>query len=212
MKAEERKALETNVLADQLGRAMEGLKQPPPRSLLVYLGLAIAAVVLVVAFRWFYRTSLSAESQRWLQVDSAVFTEQLDTLLEEKDLKGSLQGSTVRLKEARLKLAQGLRDLGANPALAHESLDAAGKLYEELLKSKLVSRVELLEQEALSGAARVNEAVGEIDQAITYYKRLKDTFPRSALGQDAAKQLDRLESDAGRKRAAELARAFTPKK
>lgn len=212
MKAEERKALETNVLADQLGRAMEGLKQPPPRSLLVYLGLAIAAVVLVVAFRWFYRTSLSAESQRWLQVDSAVFTEQLDTLLEEKDLKGSLQGSTVRLKEARLKLAQGLRDLGANPALAHESLDAAGKLYEELLKSKLIGRVELLEQEALSGAARVNEAVGEIDQAISSYKRLKDTFPKSALGQDAARQLERLESDAGRKRAAELARAFTPKK
>lgn len=212
MKAEERKALETNVLADQLGRAMEGLKQPPPRSLLVYLGLAIAAVVLVVAFRWFYRTSLSAESQRWLQVDSAVFTEQLDTLLEEKDLKGSLQGSTVRLKEARLKLAQGLRDLGANPALAHESLDAAGKLYEELLKSKLIGRVELLEQEALSGAARVNEAVGEIDQAVSYYKRLKGTFPKSALGKDAAKQLERLESDAGRKRAAELARAFTPKK
>ena len=47
MKAEHRKELETNVLAQQLGKAYEGLKQGPSRTTLFWVGGA-AAVVLIV--------------------------------------------------------------------------------------------------------------------------------------------------------------------
>lgn len=209
MKADERKALETNVLADQLGRAMEGLKQPPPRSLLVYLVAAVVLVALVGAFRWFYQSSTSTESHRWVKLDEAVFPEQLTSLQEDADLAKSKQGTYVQLKEARLKLSQGLRDLGATPKEAHARLTEAAERYEKLAKE--LARQPLLHQEALSGAAKANETLGELTTAIELYKKLADEYPSSALGQDAKKSVARLESDDGRRVATELAKAFTPK-
>ena len=38
MKAEHRKELETNILAQQLSRVFEGLKQGPSRTTLLYIG------------------------------------------------------------------------------------------------------------------------------------------------------------------------------
>lgn len=209
MKAEERKALETNALADQLGRAMEGLKQPPPRSLLVYLIGAVVIVALVLTFRWFYQASTSTESHRWVQIDEAVFPEQLTTLQQDAELAKSRQVSFLQLKEARLKLTQGLRELGSTPKEAQQQLTAAAELYVKLAKE--LARQPLLHQEALSGAAKANEALGELTEAIRLYKQLVDEYPSSALGQDARASIARLESDAGRRTATELARALAPK-
>src|SRR5262249_17758559 len=78
MKAEKRKALETNVLADKLGKAVEGLKQGPSRRTLVYVGIAVLALLVYFTWRYFSTSSEKGSSERWFKLDQAVFPAQLD--------------------------------------------------------------------------------------------------------------------------------------
>src|SRR5262249_52985407 len=162
----------------------------------------------VVLFRWFSRSSEATTSQRWLLLDEIVFTEQLDETLKDASLKETPQGKILSFKEARVKLAEGLRDWAADPARAREKVEKGTELYEGLIKSS--GRVPLLHQEALWGAAQGNEALGELAKAREHYEKLVKEYPVSALGKDARKQLDRLESEAGQKEAHELSKAFAP--
>ncbi|MFO0878813.1 MAG: hypothetical protein U0840_15835 [Gemmataceae bacterium] len=212
MKAEERKALETNVLADELGKAIRGLKKGPPLALLLYSGLAVLLLLGFFLFRYFWSSSGAAISERWVQVDSIVFPEQIEEYLKESDLKGTPQAGVVGFKEARLKLTQGIRDLGANFPQAKKNLEEGTELYEKLLTSKLTTQSSLLHQEALWGAAKGSESLGDLDKATGFYSKLAKEYPASAMGKDAARQLARLESSEGRKDLAELRQLFSAPK
>src|SRR5205807_2063556 len=112
MKAEHRKELETNVLAQQIEKAYQGLRQGPSRTLLFWVGGAVAVLLVFLLFRYFMSTSEATTSGRWLKLDGVVFPEQLDELLKESDLKDTPQGRLARYKEARLNLTEGMRILG----------------------------------------------------------------------------------------------------
>lgn len=208
MKAEERKALETNVLADELGKAIQGLKKGPSRSVLVYVGLAALLLLSFVLFRYFQRSSTASISERWVKVDGLIFSPQVDEFLKEADLKTSAQADAVAYRQARLKLTDGIRDLGNNLTEATKLILEATELYEKLVKSKVSAQSPLLHQEALWGAAKGKEALGEIEQAQEYYKTLVKEYPASAMGKDAARQLERMETPQGRKDLDELRKAF----
>lgn len=210
MKAEERKALESNALAQELGKAIDTLKQGPSRSTMVYLVVGLALVLGVLLFRWFWRSSEATASQRWVQLDGVVFPEQLTALLDAPDMQDTQQGRLAKFKEARLKLTQGIRDFGANPSLALENIDQGTKLYEQLIDAS--SRVPLLHQEAIWGAAKGNESQGNLDKAKGYYQRLAKEYPASSLGKDAAKQTERLDSDEGKRDINALLKEFAPPK
>jgi hypothetical protein len=210
MKAEERKALETNTLAKELGKVVEGIKKGPSRSTMVYVGVIVAVLFSVFLFRYFWRSSESTTSQRWLELDEVIFQEQLNTLLSKDDLKGTPQGRAALFKEARLLLMQGMRDYASSPGSAREFIEKGTEKYEELVKTS--SRTPLLHQEALAGAAKGNEALGNIDKAEEFYQRLVKEYPVSTAGKDAKKQLDRLGTPSGRKDAEDLARSFSPPK
>lgn len=209
MKAEERKALQTNSLAQELNKVVEGIKKGPSRSTVYYVALIGAAVLIFFTARYFWRSSETLASQRWLQLDEIVFQEQLESFLN-SELKDTPQGRLAQYKEARYKLSLGMRDLGTNPGEARKNLDKGTQAYEDLLKAP--ERVELLHQEALYGAAKGNEALNNIDKARGYYEQLQKKYPESALGKDAKKQLLRLDSDEGKKDAEELSKAFAPPK
>ena len=181
MKAEHRKELETNVLAQQMERAYQGIKQGPSCATIVWIGGAAAVIIVFLLFRYFLSTSEATASQRWLKLDEVVFPEQLSDLIKDADLKDTPQGRLARFKEARLNLTQGMRDLGRSPETASKRIEDAVKTYEELAKSR--GRVPLLDQEALWGAAKGNEALGEYENAINLYTRLAHDFPASAAGQ-----------------------------
>lgn len=210
MKAEHRKALQTNTLAHELGKVVEGIKKGPSRSTLFYAGLIALAVVIFFTFRYFWRQSEASASQRWLEYDEVVFPEQLDGFLKNPELADTPQGRLARYKEARYKLGKGLRDLGANPSASLDEIRAATELYEGLLKGS--ARVDLLTQEALWGAAKGNEALDDLDKAREYYGRLAKEYPASALGKDAQKQLERLDSPEGKRDIRDLAKALAPAK
>jgi hypothetical protein len=205
MNAEKKTANET-VLAHQLKGALEGIKHGPSRGT-VYTVIGVAAVLLIGGlFRYFYLSSQAATSERWVQFDEAVFPEQLTELEEVSGFKESPQGRLLQFKLARQKLAQGLSNLASQPNLGKEDIEKGTAIYESLAASR--GRIPLLHQEALWGAAKGSESLGEFDKARKYYKRLADEYPPSALGKDAVKQIERLDKD--QKNAAELAKMLLP--
>ncbi len=206
MKAEHRKELESNVLAHQIERAYEGLRRGPSRTALIWVGVAAVVLVVYLLFRYFMWSSESTTSERWLKLDSVLFPDQLTKVLSEDDLKGTEAGRLARFKEARMNLREGMRVLGNNPTEGVEKLESATKTYEELAQSP--GRVALLHQEALSGTAKGYEALGDTDKAASFYKKLADEYPASALGKDAKKQYDRLENTDNQSDLAALKRAF----
>ena len=190
MKAEERKALMTNDLAKGLEEAYEGVTHPPKTALYWTLGIT-AVVIAVLLFRYLMWTAESAASERWVALDDAVFTEQNALVDAAGTLKDTPQGRMLEFKEARMKLADGLRQLGLNPVGATARLRDAVEKYEQLLQT--AGRVPLLHQEALWGAAKGNEALGDLAKAKEWYTKLANEY-KTALGADAKKQLDRLEN------------------
>jgi hypothetical protein len=212
----ERKELQGNALAQQLNRAYEGIKQGPSRGTIIVLALVITAVLLFILFRYFWVSSSSADSQRWLMVDSANFPEQLNALLDDKELKDTPQHRIVRFKEARMKMSQGLRDWGNGNSnireRAKKNVEEAVDLYDKLAKES--SRTPQLHQEALWAAAKGYETLGGSDnlaRATERYETLKKEYEKSALGKDAEKQLKRLSNPSTKQTLSDLGREFDGK-
>ena len=206
MNAEKKTANET-VLAHQLKGALEGIKHGPSRGT-VYTIIGVAAVLLIGGlFRYFYLSSQATTSERWVKLDEAVFPEQLTELEDVAGFKESPQGRLLQFKQARQKLAQGLSNLASQPDLGKEDIEKGTAIYESLTGS--AGRIPLLHQEALWGTAKGNESLGDFEKARKFYNRLVKEYPASALGKDAAKQIERLDKD--QKNAAELAKMLLPK-
>jgi hypothetical protein len=184
---------ESNVLVEKLGQAYQGVKQGPSRSTMLLAGLAVLAVVLVFTWRYFSTSSRETSSARWLRLDEIEFAPQLDSALNDKDFAKTPQGRLARFKKARVQLYDGLRGLGAKKEDAFKNVKDATNLYEELLKEP--APLPLLYQEALWGAAKGNESLGNLDRAKELYNKLasdKET-KGSVLAKDAEKQLQRLD-------------------
>lgn len=210
----ERKELERNALVTQLNRAYEGLRQGPSRGTVIFLFVVAGVVAVFLLFRYFYLSSEASASERWTQLDEVLFPQQLEALRDKDSFKDTPQYRLVRFKEARMKLSEGLRDLG-NPSLrkdAREQLEQGTQIYEELART--TGRIPLLHQEALWGAAKGYESLGEsenLDRARELYNKLAKEYPTSALGKDARKQLQRLESESTKQEIRQLNRELSGK-
>jgi tetratricopeptide (TPR) repeat protein len=193
MKAEHRKELQTNVLADRLGKAIQGIKEGPSRGTLLLVGVAALAGLLLFIWWYFWSTSRAADSARWVQWDDLNTAAQLDSFVQNKDNQGTTQARLARFQIARRSLLEGLRELGSARAAALENIRKAAQRYEELIGES--SESPLLLQEALLGAGKANESLGDVEKAKRYYKQLADQHPNTSFGKDAKAQLDRLEKD-----------------
>ena len=206
MNAEHKKTANETVLAHQLKGALEGIKHGPSRGTM-YIIVGVAAVLLIGGlFRYFYMSSQSATSERWVELDEVVFPEQLEALADKAGFKESPQGRLLQFKLARQLLAQGLSSLAATPTEGQNDIVKGTEIYESLASS--AGRIPLLHQEAIWGTAKGNEALGNIEKARSNYERLVREYSTSALGKDAAKQIIRL--DKGKKDAEELTKMLLP--
>jgi tetratricopeptide (TPR) repeat protein len=206
MKAEHRKELQTNVLADRLGKAIQGIKEGPSRGTMLLVGGA--ALVGLLAFIWWYfwSTSQAADSARWAQWDGLLTPPALESFAQNKEIQGTAQGRVARFQLARLNLQTGLRELGSARAAALENLRKAAQRYEELANE--TSDSPLLLQEALLGAGKANESLGNVDKAKAFYQKLANDHPNSPFARDGKAQLERLEKDG--KDLQELANEYKP--
>jgi len=208
MKAEHRKELKTNVLAETLEKTLQSIKEGPSRGTLLTLGVVALALVLFFTWRYFATSAREDDSSRWLRWDSLIAAQQLEAFAQDKDIQGTPQGRLARFQVARLDLFEGLRQLGSSRNQGVESITRAAQAYVKLVDD--TQDVPLLQQEALMGAAKAYESLGDLKKAQTYYDRLTREHPQSALGQAAAKDLQRLTDEANNKDLKDLAKEFSP--
>jgi hypothetical protein len=191
MKAEHRRELQTNVLAERMGQLAQSFKEGPSRGTIIVVSVLVVVVLLFYAWRYISQSSEETEAARWYEWDSINSPAQLKAFVDNKEAQGSLQGKLARFQQARRDLSDGLARLGVTRTDALASIKRAAETY-----GKLADECDdhpLLQQEALLGAAKANEALNEIDKARTLYKRLADKFPSTAMGKSAQKQLARLD-------------------
>jgi hypothetical protein len=194
MKAEHRKELQTNELADRVGRALQGMKEGPSRGTWVALGLV--ALVLVLYFVWnvVKQHSETTNSTLWERWSSLASPEQLETFA--KESPDSVPGRLARFRLARLGLTQGVANLG-NATQRNQAIDQvrrAQELYEQLAGE--TANQPILQQEALLNSGKALETLGDNDRAKDMYNRVKRDYPNTPAAREADENLKLLETNA----------------
>jgi hypothetical protein len=193
MKAEQRKVLETNTLADKVGQAMQRVKGSSRRSAVIYFLVGVALLVaLYFGYRW-YVLSKEEISLQWLKLDDA-----------SADHLGQLQKlETPAGRAARFQIAwifyweEGVRMIGINPPGAMKAIGQAGNLYKDLAKECADADDKIFEPQALLGVAVVEEtrAVQDLSflgKAKDSYKAVVEKYPESAEGKFSQKRLEQM--------------------
>lgn len=205
MKAEHRKELQTNALADSVGRLIQNAKAGPSRNGLVVGGAIVLLVALVLGWFYYARTNRARLSELWLKVEESdralVNAEDLtrvETAIKDlhklsSDHPGTSASRVLKFQEARALLRMGLERLYSehDRKAAIENLKQAAALYEELAPRS--TDVSLLHQEALVMAGKAREALGELDTALARYRDAATRYPESALGKEASERQKFLE-------------------
>jgi hypothetical protein len=186
MKAEHRKELQTNFLADRLGKWLQAVKTGPKPSSTSLVGwvFVLVAVGLIVGWVWYSRQAREDRSQLWLALDQDFdLPSKLETLSQKN--QGTEPALIARFQVARLKLREGLKELYTRSAdgrtEAADKVKEAAELYEQLAREAQDTPV--LVQEALLGAATARESLGEVPQAVALYTQLQESYRKSPLGE-----------------------------
>jgi len=190
MKSQHRKELQSNALADRMGRLIESAKAGPNQTMLIVGGVILVILVLIVGWRYYSKVSSQNRSSLWLKVEEASDVEELEKIA--KDSPNTVPGRVARLQWARSLYRQGIEKLFSvtDRDKAKENLEEARKLYDQLAKELTHSPV--MVQEAMMGSAKARESLGDTEGATSAYEKLAKDFPKSALGKEAeerAKQL-----------------------
>src|SRR5262245_13110891 len=109
MKAEHRKELHTNALAQGMTRLVEGFKASPKSTSVVLWVLAILAVG--TGFAWYYYGGRGSNTgPLWVQLYNDTNLEELKAIYEGH--AGTIPGRTAQFQRARELLQLGLENLG----------------------------------------------------------------------------------------------------
>lgn len=208
MKAEHRKELQTNLLADRLGKLVQNMKSGPSQPALIAGGVVVLVIAVIVAWVLISRNASKTKAQQWVAIDNATTLEDLDKIIQENP--GSLPARDARFLKARKLMQEGqahlyTRDFDFSPTLtsranlpmgrkeALQSIEEAGQLYQKLAEDCKDSPV--LTQEALMGRATSCLIRGEYQDALAVYRECAKRYPKSAQGEKAAKMADELEKN-----------------
>lgn len=211
MKAEHRKELETNVLADRMGRMVKRVRENPRRRTTLYVIAAV--IILVAAYLFTNRISTNKEenSRRWMMLDDGA-APYISTLM--KSNADTNQGKAARFQVAWGFLWDAIRELGQGPITKRRvpeggvlvdkliptlrQLDLAHQFYTELKAD--CAGDPFWEPEAAYHLAVIEEARAIADPenlkvARSAYEGVANEYKTSAWGKLAGKRVEML-SDA----------------
>jgi hypothetical protein len=201
MKAEHRHQLQTNALADRMGRLVQGMKTGPKGNAAVVWVLAILAIGTFGLWYW-ASGSAAGGSPVWVRLDGAHDAESLESIA--RNNPGTIAGRTAQFQQARLLLQRGLRGItSADRSRAAGYLADARSLFRELASACRDEPVLL--QEALLATAQAEEALvgvlktddddqnrGDLKKALELYRQLAENYPDSYFGKQAARRVEEL--------------------
>jgi len=232
MKAEHRHQLQTNALADRMGRLLRGVKSAPKST--ATLVWAFVLLILGTFAVWQYAASDTgaARSSGYRGVDEATHDPTAGTValqaIEARD-PSSLPARAARFQLARWNLQQGLGALASDDRVGALSLlRTARTLYSELVPRS--GDVPLLVQEAMLGKATAEESLagivesadatatsptateqgkeekraGSLDKALEYYLDLAKKYPDTDSGTKAKERAKELEDPNSRSKIEQL--------
>jgi hypothetical protein len=199
MKAEHRKELETNALADRVGRAVQSMKQAPQKRTMLWV--VLAGVVLVVIFVLYRRAQLQKveNSLNWV-----TFEDGRQAALQQlvKQDPQSIQAKAAHFEANYVSLRRVLALLATHPKEVLPQLDEIKQSYVELAKA--CKDDEVLLPEALFAQAVIEETriIKDDDNwkaALAAYKEVADNHKETAFGKLARKRVEILENKDKRK-------------
>jgi hypothetical protein len=205
MKAEHRKELQTNFLADRMGRLMQGMKAGPQASGSMVIWV-LAALTIGTIVAWYVAGMNSNRSPLWVRFEKDSADRDLEGLRSLANTNpGTLPARAARFQRARISLQEGLANLYSGQREAAVSqVKQSRQLYTDLAQE--CTDDPILAPQALMGAAKAEEALagipngddsgeslGSIDKALEYYHRLAKDYPNSFLAKAAQERIDNLE-------------------
>ncbi len=201
MKAEHRKELQTNILADRMGRMLDTVKTRPSRRgvllvlliLVVIVGGGIAYVV--------YQGGINDNRQRWVEFDKTVDFKTLQDVA--KDYEKTNQGKAARAQIAWVRLWElGIKRMGIDTNGGVNEVVAAKEMFSQLaddckddpvLGAEAVYAIAVCE-ETLACSAQVS-VKAQLDQALKAYRRVVDEHEKSGYAIKAAERIKLFESE-----------------
>jgi hypothetical protein len=204
MKAEHRKELQTNFLADRMGRLMQGMKAGPQSSGSVVIWV-LTALTIGTIVAWYAASANSNRSPLWVRFEEDSAQHDLEGLRSLANANpGTLPARAARMQRARISLQEGLASLySSQRESAVSQVKQAKQLYADLAQE--CTDDPILAPQALMGAAKAEEALagipmsddseslGSVDKALEYYHRLTKNYPNSFLVKAAQERIDNLE-------------------
>ncbi|HUG66397.1 MAG TPA: hypothetical protein VMM76_01520 [Pirellulaceae bacterium] len=186
MKTDRRHELQTNVLADWLGKHLEH-SQGYSKTV---LGVVLLVVAAAVAGMFLAKDQAARSQASWNQFFQA-FGERDPEALEAVAVanQGTTASVWAHLAQADLKLAEGIGDLYTNRDNAKQNLAQAEQNY---LAVDRAAQEKILRERAWFGLGQTYESLAEIDKAKEFYGKLVSSAPASALGKEAKRRSDAL--------------------
>jgi hypothetical protein len=200
-----RKPSPTQAVTEHVGRFFKDMGGKPSTANIVFWVVLVLVVVAVVGW-WRYsaweKRNVSAE---WYKLGTAANADDLQAI--EKEYPGTVPALMARFQQARLSLRQGLEKYAApdekERTEARDKVKQGGDLYAQLVNDVGQYRSltgndsagPLLRQEALRGAAKAYETLGDLEKAAGFYKQLADSKPETDVTKDAAAHLKTLQDN-----------------
>jgi len=193
MKTERRHELQTNVLADWLGKHLEQTQSYSK----VIVGVLLLAAAAVVAGTYITRDQASRNQLSWNAYYQALGQRNAEAL---EDMAQSHAGTSAavwaRQAEADILLADGINALYTSRDRGKELLQQATQAYAAV---EAAATDRLLKERAWFGLGQAHESLAELDKARDYYERIASGSPDSALGKEAKRRADSLSDPATEK-------------
>lgn len=153
MKAEQRKELETNTLADKVGHAMQRVKGSSRRSMVIYFIVGIVLAIALFFGYQEYKLRKQQTSMQWLMLDDGS-----DNHLRQLASVDSPAGRSARLQIAWLLYwERGVRMVGVDPQGSMKAISDASSFYAQIAKECKEANDKIFEPQALLGIAVCEE-------------------------------------------------------
>lgn len=185
MKAGHRKELQTNVLADRMGKMLQGAKTT---SGIVWVLLAVV-LLGVIGYFWYTRQAAQNLATQWKNFWDD--RERVDERELAKNYKGTVIERVIKLRRAEQLERQAYADFSRIPDQAVKTFKEASQLFEEV--SNDPGKSDDLAVKGLLGAAKCEEWLGDLKRARHFYNEVKRRYadhPLAAHADDNARRLD----------------------